>query len=245
MTCDEALILTTETSTCMQLGVAATFSGRNASRHAHERSHIRLFTAGLHIATAPLAELGGLLQPWSVPSAATIDTESFGVFSATCWYFGDALYSKQGVPLGLVVSSWGGTSVEAWSPAEALDACGMPHQPHPPPDQRNSPSGLYNGMIAPLTTLSIFGAVFYQGEHDSLPVNNSLKYSCTFPKMIASWRERWHRASQQSTPALFPFGFVQLSDVNCASNQTCGDGARYVCSILFNYYYNQTCGDYN
>ena len=117
--------------------------------------------------------------------------------------------------------------MEAWSPASALDACGMPHQPHAPPDQRNSPSGLFNAMIHPLLALSIFGAVFYQGEHDSLPVNNSMRYSCTFPRMVRSWRDGWHRASGGVVPASFSFGFVQLSDVNCKSNQTCGDGARY------------------
>ena len=59
-----------------------------------------------------------------------------------------------------------------------------------------------------------------QGEHDSLPVNHSTTYACAFPALVRSWRDRWGGG----TAPCFPFGFVQLSDVNDVSNETCGNG---------------------
>lgn len=210
------------------LGVLPTFSGKNATRDAHtHHDHLRLYSAGLQTSPTPLTELRRVLQPWSLPTALSVGGGNLSVFSAVCYYFGVALWEARGVPVGLIASDFGSTSVEAWSPPQVMDECGLPHTPHAPPDQCNSPSGLYNGMISPLLSLSIFGALFYQGEHDSMPVNHSETYVCAFPAMVRSWRQSWHKHSSGGTPATFPFGFVQLSDVNCLSNETCGDGARY------------------
>ena len=207
------------------VGVLATFAGRNATRAASSRQHqLRLFSAGLSTSPEPLHELEHVLQPWSLPAAATIGAGNFSVFSAVAYYFGVALWESHGIPIGLVASDWGGTSVEAWSPASALDECRLPHTPHAEPDQRNSPSGLFHAMINPLLQLTITGSIFYQGEHDTLPVNHSRTYVCSFPALVRSWRDRWGGGTLRS----FPFGFVQLSDVNDASNQTCGDGKSYV-----------------
>ena len=54
------------------------------------------------------------------------------------------------VPIGLIDSSWGGTIVEAWSPQEVLDECGVTDegvngQPGP-----NHNLYLWNSMINPL-----------------------------------------------------------------------------------------------
>ena len=205
----------------VMLGVLATFSGANATRAAFTRQHqLRLFSAGLSTSQEPLHELGHVLQSWSLPTAATVGAGNFSAFSAVAFYFGVALWESHGIPIGLVASDWGGTSVEAWSPASALDECGLAHTPHPGPDQRNSPSGLFNAMISPLLQMTITGSIFYQGEHDALPVNHSRTYACSFPALVRSWRDRWCGGTSHS----FPFGFVQLSDVNDASNETCGDG---------------------
>eukprot|EP01050_Picozoa_sp_SAG11_P014867 SAG11_NODE_1873_length_4150_cov_1.815354_3_plen_297_part_00 len=207
----------------VMLGVLATFAGQNATRAAPTRQHqLRLFSAGLSTSAQAQGELQHVLQPWSLPTAATVGAGNFSTFSAVAYYFGVALWVSHGIPIGLVAADWGGTSVEAWSPAAALDECGLPHTPHPAPDQRNSPSGLFNAMIHPLLQLTITGSIWYQGEHDSLPVNHSRTYACSFPALVRSWRDGWGGG----TPHTFPFGFVQLSDVNDASNETCGDGKR-------------------
>ncbi len=77
--------------------------------------------------------------------------------------------------------------------------------PPPPaalPDPRDMklPTGLWNGMIAPLVPYAIRGAIFYQGEHN---VWDSAPYALLFPAMIQCWRKHWGEGD-------FPFIWVQL-----------------------------------
>jgi sialate O-acetylesterase len=64
------------------------------------------------------------------------------------------------------------------------------------------PSGLYNGMIAPLTRLAARGVVWYQGESD---VGRAGLYRSLFTELIRSWRAQWRIAG-------LPFLFVQLAN---------------------------------
>jgi sialate O-acetylesterase len=63
------------------------------------------------------------------------------------------------------------------------------------------PAQLYNGMIAPLVTYAIKGAIWYQGESNA---GNAIGYQRQFPAMIKNWREDWGYD--------FPFLFVQLAN---------------------------------
>ncbi|HVU34580.1 MAG TPA: sialate O-acetylesterase [Opitutaceae bacterium] len=54
---------------------------------------------------------------WAVCSPHTVSE-----FSATAFYFARGLQQELGVPIGLVVSAWGGTSAESWTSRDALDA---------------------------------------------------------------------------------------------------------------------------
>jgi len=65
---------------------------------------------------------------------------------------------------------------------------------------RWKPTGLFNGMIAPLTNYAIKGVVWYQGESNAERPN---EYAELFPAMIQNWRKKWNRGD-------FPFLFVQL-----------------------------------
>lgn len=65
----------------------------------------------------------------------------------------------------------------------------------------NTPSVLYNGMVAPLIPFGIRGAIWYQGEAN---VGRADQYAKLFPAMIADWRNRWGRGD-------FPFYFVQIA----------------------------------
>lgn len=62
------------------------------------------------------------------------------------------------------------------------------------------PSALFNGMISPLTSLTIKGAIWYQGEND---VSGVGWYRPLFPNLIQSWRDAWGLGD-------FPFYHVQL-----------------------------------
>ena len=65
---------------------------------------------------------------------------------------------------GLIESNWGGTIIETWSTPEGLKKCGVdPYVDEKNPQQTNS--HLYNGMIHPLTSLTIKGVLWYQGNY--------------------------------------------------------------------------------
>lgn len=175
-------------------------------------------------------------------------------FSAVCWLFGRYMFEKLKYPIGLVESCWGGTSVEAWSSPRALKQCGlqqtenrsgMPQRCslscvlrvamlllHDPSTKEKS-SVLWNAMIHPFRTMTIYGAIWYQGKCNlelsrvlfrklgyrlSLFIlageanadYNKNKYNCSFPAMIDDWRMAFHSGSGGQTADDFPFGFVQV-----------------------------------
>jgi sialate O-acetylesterase len=73
-----------------------------------------------------------------------------------------------------------------------------------PTDQLSwSPSGLYNGMIAPLTPYSIKGFLWYQGETNSR-ADRYRDYQALFRALIVDWRTRFRQGD-------LPFLFAQIS----------------------------------
>jgi sialate O-acetylesterase len=62
------------------------------------------------------------------------------------------------------------------------------------------PSGLYQGMIAPLIPYAIRGAVWYQGEGNA---DRAYQYRKLLPALIKGWRDSWGEGD-------FPFLIVQL-----------------------------------
>jgi sialate O-acetylesterase len=104
--------------------------------------------------------------------------------------------------------------LEAWNQAVAkakADGTRPPNRPGAPagPGHPNTPAGLYNGMIAPLTPYAIRGVIWYQGESNASE-NHAYKYRRLFGTMIEDWRNKWGEGD-------FPFLFVQLA--NYKSNQ--------------------------
>lgn len=96
-----------------------------------------------------------------------------------------------------------------------LTAAGKTPPTHPRvPGSRDgawNPSGLYNGMIAPFTGMSIRGFLWYQGETDHEGIK-ALNYSRVFPALIQDWRKHWAEGP-------LPFLWVQI-----ASYDSPGDG---------------------
>jgi sialate O-acetylesterase len=65
----------------------------------------------------------------------------------------------------------------------------------------NTPTALYNGMIAPVVPYSIRGAIWYQGESNA---DNPTEYKTLFPLLIENWRNAFKVGD-------FPFYFVQIA----------------------------------
>ena len=79
----------------------------------------------------------------------------------------------------------------------------------PGPNNQNSPSVLYNAMIAPLTPYAIRGVIWYQGESNA---GRAYQYRTLFPLMIRDWRKAWSEGD-------FPFYFVQLANWQPAKSE--------------------------
>ncbi len=82
-------------------------------------------------------------------------------------------------------------------------------KPKPPmgPDHPHRPAGLYNAMIHPLAPFSIRGAIWYQGEANTM---RAYQYRTLLADMISDWRMLWRRD-------YFHFGIVQLANFGARS----------------------------
>ena len=83
-----------------------------------------------------------------------------------------------------------------------VDAAKFPRPDVPNATPFSSPGVLYNANIAPLTSMSIKGAIWYQGEGNA---DRAYEYRDLFPAMIKDWRKQWQQGD-------FPFLFVQLAN---------------------------------
>jgi len=159
------------------------------------RPNVRLCTVAKAPSPKPVASTD---IRWSVytPDAA----QSFSALA--CFFVGELRKdpSLANVPIGIVDSSFGGTTCEGWIPEAAL--AGFAQE-----DLHDSlfgikPSNLYNGMIAPLGATRFNGAVWYQGESNSA-------HPETYPKLLATMIAEWRK--QFAQPAL-PFLIIQLPE---------------------------------
>ena len=72
-----------------------------------------------------------------------------------------------------------------------------------------APTGLYNGMIAPLIPFAIRGAIWYQGESN---LSDGMAYFYKMQAMIKGWRKLWNQGD-------FPFYFVQIAPYRYGSHR--------------------------
>ena len=186
--------------------------------------NIRLFNLQKKISESPLSDCKG---QWEISSS-----ESVKSFSASGYFFGLELYKRLNIPVGLIMTAWGGTRSEAWTCAEDI----AKYDNFKPAIEKlrareilrqdsinnaktlandksfvfnaNYPSALYNGMITPLIPFAIKGAIWYQGESN---VYDAKLYSQIFPEMVKCWRTKWNQGD-------FPFYYVQIAPYNYGPN---------------------------
>lgn len=134
----------------------------------------------------------------------TSSPESMRRTSATAYFFGRYLTETLGVPVGIIVSAWGGTPAEVWTPADIVDndtilneAAGkLKAYPYWPIE----PGVLYNQMIAPVAPYTIAGCIWYQGESNQ---ETAPSYSRLMCRMVDAWRSEFKQD--------FPFLYVQIA----------------------------------
>lgn len=160
-------------------------------------SQLRFFTVKRHAAIQPVDTVTGA---WSEAVSASIRE-----FSATAFFYGRALRSNLRVPVGLILTAWGGSALEAWMTPDWLKAFPTVKIPVSQAEvnktQQRCPTALYNGMLHPLIGYTMRGVIWYQGEEN---VNRYRNYAAQFTRMIKGWRGKWKEGD-------FPFYYCQIA----------------------------------
>lgn len=162
-----------------------------------DHPQLRLFTVKTAYSITPLNDVKG---QWNESTSETARS-----FSAIAYQFGEMLQQKLHVPVGLIVSSVGGTMIESWMSKGSLQNFPEVKVPATMPDTAKQPwkqpTALFNGMIAPAMNYGIKGMIWYQGESNR---QEPQLYGKLFPAMVTDWRQQWHQGE-------FPFYFVQIA----------------------------------
>ncbi|MBQ7421665.1 MAG: sialate O-acetylesterase [Prevotella sp.] len=159
--------------------------------------------AGLRLFTV---KRNSQFEPVDTVSGAWFEANSASVrdFSATAYFFGKSLRAALDVPVGLIVTSWGGSACEAWMTSEWLQAfpnVKIPQQADDIKSKNRTPTVLYNGMLHPLVGYTMRGVIWYQGEDN---VNRADYYADLLSTMIRGWRAEWQQGD-------FPFYYCQIA----------------------------------
>lgn len=145
---------------------------------------IRLFHVPRTTASAPQDNCFGR---WT-----TCDSNTLKQFSAAAYFFAKRLNKELNVPVGLIESAWGGTCAEVWTPTHLIEGDEVlktaAEKQKPSESWPYRPGYCYNAMIAPLTSFTIAGAIWYQGEAN-VPAPST--YQKLMTTLIASWRQAW------------------------------------------------------
>ena len=132
------------------------------------------------------------------------DSNTLRSFSQVAYFFGKRLNKELNVPIGLIEAAWGGTPAEVWTPAEVVNSDDSlkesAHKQIPARGWPMWPGYTYNAMIAPITNYNIAGALWYQGEGNTVA---PATYGRLLTAMIGAWRRSWNKE--------FPFYYVQIA----------------------------------
>lgn len=140
-----------------------------------------------------------IIGKWEVCSPETMRNNS-----AVAYYFSRQLQQHLiQIPVGLIISAWGGTPAEIWMPESVIEtdkelsqaANNLTPQEWGP----HQPGRAFNAMIYPIYSYQIAGVLWYQGESNV----GSKVYDLTLTALIKSWRQLWQKQ--------FPFYIVQIA----------------------------------
>jgi len=135
---------------------------------------------------------------WTVCSPETMRATS-----AVGYFFARELQQKLNVPIGIIVSAWGGTPAEVWIEKSRIENDQVLNQAKYKENWQWWPGvagSLYNSMIYPVTPYGIAGAIWYQGESNC---GNYPVYSKLMETLIENWRSDFKKE--------FPFYLVQIA----------------------------------
>ena len=161
-----------------------------------ENKGVRMFTVPKHQTYEPQTDCKG---SWNISSIETAPD-----FSATAYYFATSLSRALRIPVGIICSAYGGSTVEGWISRELLENY---------PDISLNPDSIerlhpmlrpmlmYNAMLKPLQNYTIKGFIWYQGESN---VGRHETYAERLADMVQLWRKEWGLGE-------LPFYFAEIA----------------------------------
>ena len=171
--------------------------------------NIRWFYTDLNFKAQPYNQVTG---KWVECSPKTV-----AHFSAVSYYFARSLYQHVNIPIGIVLSTIGASTGQAWTSRKILEADTALYNKYlkdydASPKSKEvinggftfekvtRPTLLYNAMIHPLAGLSLKGIIWYQGEFNRYDAG---KYTLLLSHMIEGWRGDFGQGN-------LPFYLVQV-----------------------------------
>ncbi len=140
---------------------------------------------------------GTPIESW-MSTAALASDPAFAVV-AKRWADTVAAYPTKKAEYDVALAAWKAEKAAAQSQGKPFTTA-EPRTP-PGPGTQHTPSGLYQGMIAPLTRGALRGVIWYQGESNS---SRAAEYGPLFSSMIRDWRSAFGQEA-------LPFFWAQLA----------------------------------
>ena len=146
------------------------------------------------------SEFDGTSGSWTVNDANGISNAS-----ATAYFFAKYLQSQLHVPVGVIVTAYGGANIKPFMPRSATDEVKAQG------DDINYDGVIFNSMISPLLPVSFKGMLWYQGEANIDAIANGKEYPGLYTKMFKalmnSYRKMFHNGD-------FPCYYVEIAPLN-------------------------------
>ena len=127
--------------------------------------------------------------------------------SATAYFFARDLHRALDIPIGIIVSAWGGTLIEPWMSREVFESEYKDYDlsfldgEKLPEKSQYKPCTLFNAMVNPLIPYTIKGWIWYQGESNRNTYESYAKLQTSYAAMM---RKYWDNPKM-------PFYFVQIA----------------------------------
>ena len=167
---------------------------------ANPKTPIRMCTIKKKGALKPVTESEG---SWTENTP-----EAVAGTSAAAYFFAVKLQQVLGVPVGLLITDWGGSTIETWLNRETVSErfkgefdLGFLDGTELPQMVMHTPCTLFNGQVAPLIPFTFKGMLWYQGESNR---GREEQYIRLQKEYVAMMRELFEVPEA-------PFYFVQIA----------------------------------
>jgi len=182
-----------------------TEGGVDAILAANPARPIRICTIKKNYSTEPVETSEGSWQE--------NDPQTVAKTSATAYFFADCLQSALGIPVGILITCRGGSTIETWIDRETIEKgfadefdLSYLDRPWDPAGKikgadHRLPCMLYNGQVHPLEPFTFKGMIWYQGEANRTRPEQYLRLMQAYAAMM---REKFQNPGA-------PYYFVQIA----------------------------------